>query len=66
MEKDDPNRIRATLRDNLIHYPDDVGTPTANLLLIKKFPEQHHFKRRSQICHSRPLQLFPHDITQAT
>ena len=36
-EKDDPNRIRATLGGNLIHYPDDVGTPTADLLLIKFF-----------------------------
>jgi hypothetical protein len=33
-EKDDPNRIRAILGGNLIHYPDDVGTPTADLLLI--------------------------------
>jgi hypothetical protein len=37
MEKEDPHRIRATLGGNLIHYPDDVGTPTANLLLIKIF-----------------------------
>ncbi len=36
-EKDDPYCIRATLGGNLIHYPDDVGTPTANLLLIKIF-----------------------------
>ena len=36
-EKDDPYRIRATLGGNLIHYPDDVGTPTADLLLIKIF-----------------------------
>ena len=36
-EKDDPYRIRATLSGNLIHYPDDVGTPTADLLLIKIF-----------------------------
>jgi len=37
-EKDDPSyRIRATLGGNLIHYPDDVGTPTADLLLIKIF-----------------------------
>jgi hypothetical protein len=35
MEKDDPHSIRATLGSNLIHYPDDVGTPTADLLLIK-------------------------------
>ena len=34
-EKDDPYRIRATLGGNLIHYPDDVETPSANLLLIK-------------------------------
>jgi len=36
-EKDDPYRIRATLGGNLIHYPDNVGTPTAILLLIKIF-----------------------------
>lgn len=36
-EKDDPYRIRATLGGNLIHYPEDVGTPTADLLLIKIF-----------------------------
>ena len=35
--KEDPHRIRATLGGNLIHYPDDVGTPTANPLLIKIF-----------------------------
>jgi hypothetical protein len=37
MEKEDPYQIRATLRGNLIHYPKDVGTPTADLLLIKIF-----------------------------
>ena len=36
-EKDEPNRTRATFGGNLIHYPDDVGTPTADLLLIKIF-----------------------------
>ena len=36
-EKNDPNRTRATMGGNLIHYPDDVGVPTANLLLIKIF-----------------------------
>jgi hypothetical protein len=35
-EKDDPHRIWATLGGNLIHYPDNVGTLTADLLLIKK------------------------------
>ena len=34
-EKKDPYRTRATMGGNLINYPDDVGTPTANLLLIK-------------------------------
>ena len=33
--KKDPNRTRATMGGNLINYPEDVGTPTANLLLIK-------------------------------
>ncbi len=36
-EKEDPHQIRATLGGKLIHYPEDVGTPTANLLLIKIF-----------------------------
>jgi hypothetical protein len=36
-EKDEPNRTRATFGGNLIHYPDDVGTETADLLLIKIF-----------------------------
>jgi hypothetical protein len=36
-EKEDPHQIRATLGGNLIHYPQDVRTPTANLLLIKIF-----------------------------
>lgn len=36
-EKKDPYRTRATMGGNLINYPDDVGTPTANLLLIKMF-----------------------------
>ncbi len=34
-KKEDPYRIRATLGGNLINYPDNVGTLTANLLLIK-------------------------------
>lgn len=33
-KKAEPNRTRATFGGNLIHYPKDVGTPTANLLLI--------------------------------
>ena len=36
-EKKEPNRTRATLGGNLINCPDDVGTTTANLLLIKIF-----------------------------
>ena len=29
--------MQATMRGNLINYPDDIGVPTANLLLIKIF-----------------------------
>ena len=36
-EKKEPYRTRATMGGNLINYPDDVGTPTANLVLIKTF-----------------------------
>ena len=34
-EKDDPNRVRLTVGGNLINYPGDCGTPTANLLTVK-------------------------------
>ena len=37
METKEPNWTRATVGENLINYPDDVGTPTADLLLIKIF-----------------------------
>lgn len=36
-EKEEQNRVRATMGGNLICYPEDVGTPTADLLLIKIF-----------------------------
>jgi hypothetical protein len=36
-KKKDPYRTRATMGGNLINYTEDVGTPTANLLLIKIF-----------------------------
>ena len=36
-EKDEPNCTRANMGGNLINFPDDVGTPTADLLLIKIF-----------------------------
>ena len=29
------NRTRAVLGDNLVHIPDDVGTPTADMMLFK-------------------------------
>jgi len=29
--------MRAMMGGNLINYPDDIGIPTANLLLIKSF-----------------------------
>jgi hypothetical protein len=34
-EKEDPNRIRITLGGNLVNYPGDVGTRTADLLTVK-------------------------------
>jgi hypothetical protein len=33
--KKDPYRTRITMGGNLINYPDDCGTPTANLLTVK-------------------------------
>ena len=34
-EKDNPHRVRLTMGGNLINYPGDVGTPTADLLTVK-------------------------------
>jgi len=34
-EKDDPYRTRLTVGGNLINYPGDCGTPTADLLTVK-------------------------------
>ncbi len=34
-QKAEPNRTRLTLGGNLVNYPGEVGTPTADMLLIK-------------------------------
>ncbi len=34
-EKKDPYRTRITMGGNLINYPSDCGTPTADLLTVK-------------------------------
>jgi hypothetical protein len=34
-EKEDPNRVRITVGGDRINYPFDVGTPTADMLLVK-------------------------------
>ena len=34
-EKEDPHRIRITLGGNLVNYPGDVGTKTADMLTVK-------------------------------
>jgi hypothetical protein len=34
-EKKAPNRTRITMGGNLVNYPDDCGTPTADLLTVK-------------------------------
>ena len=39
-EKAEPNRTRETMGGNLINYPEDVGTPTANLLWEQNLQQQ--------------------------
>ena len=42
-EKEDPNRVRITVGGDRINYPGDVGTPTADMLLVKLlFNSQQH------------------------
>ena len=36
-EKKEPNQTHATLEGNIVNYPHDVGTRTADVLLIKIF-----------------------------
>ncbi len=40
-EKKDPYRTRITMGGNLVNYPDDCGTPTADLLTVKLMPNSH-------------------------
>jgi hypothetical protein len=35
LEMKDPYRTRITMGRNLVNYPDDCGTPTADLLTVK-------------------------------
>jgi hypothetical protein len=35
LREKDPYRTRITMGENLINYPDDCGTPTADLLTVK-------------------------------
>jgi CO/xanthine dehydrogenase FAD-binding subunit len=35
LEKKDPYRTRLTMGGNLVNYPDDCGTPTADILTVK-------------------------------
>jgi hypothetical protein len=35
LEKKDPYRTRIMMGGNLINYPDDCGTPTADLFMVK-------------------------------
>jgi hypothetical protein len=51
-KKDDPYQIRATLGGNLIHYPDNVGTSNADLMLIKIYLNSVISTKRGQICYS--------------
>jgi hypothetical protein len=55
-EKKDPYRTRAMMGGNLINYPDDVGTPTANLLLIKIFLNSVILTKKGL---SLPTQILP-------
>ena len=50
-EKKEPNRTCATIGGNLINDPDDVGTPTTDLLLIKSFSTvlYQHQRHNSQM-----------------
>ena len=36
-KKKEPNRTQMTLEGTLINYPDGIGPPPANLLIIKTF-----------------------------
>ena len=65
-EKEEPNRVRATMGGNLIHYPDDVGTPTADLLLIKIFLNSVISDPKCMVCKCRYIQFLLDDAIAST
>jgi len=52
--------MRGTMGGNLINYPDDVGVPTANLLLIKIFLNSVTSTNFCQIRQRRSCQFLPY------
>ena len=47
-QKDDPNRVRITAGGNLIEYPHELTTRTADITTAKKSVEQHPQYQRGQ------------------
>ncbi len=54
-KKKSPHRTRATMGGNLINYPDDVGTPTANLLSSKSSSTVSYQRKGPSL----PTQILP-------
>ena len=61
-EKDDPNRIRATLGGNLIHYPKDICTLTATPFADQSVLEQCHLYSMGLLCQCQHLHFLSHDL----
>ena len=59
-EKTDPYRTRITMGGNLINYPDDCGTPTADLH-SQAAVQQYHLHPQLQVHDNRHQGLLPHD-----
>jgi hypothetical protein len=65
-KKKSPHWKRATMGSKLINYPDDVGTPTANLLLIKIFLNSVILTKGAKFAKCRSCQFLPYDTIKTT
>ena len=48
-QKDDPNRVRITVGGNLIDYPDELSTRTADLTTTQNPVEKRHQHARCKV-----------------
>jgi hypothetical protein len=57
--KEEKHRTQLTTGGDRIHYPDTVGTPTADMTLVKVLLNSIHRNRKCAMHHPRRERLLP-------